>query len=300
MKCDIKTLYIEANQRNDDIDLWSTVAFNVGSKICINKGNIGNLEIIPKGQSPESNEKTLNTEVRLESITISTFSIHDVNIVSGFVLDSCQLKKYGRIHPNSKLSHYTSFMNSQFSSNEENLSFFRILKKKFKEIDNEHEAQHFLSLELEAQKRFLSTLRLKNKNSILKKDISMYLEVALANMYSRFNKFGRDLFSPLYWLFFLWLVTAAYGFCYNLFHFNVSSIWDKKFIMDSELNGLSDFVLNLIYAFKLILGPAGAFLEMKGFHQNIPSLLLSTFVQILSTVIWFLYVLQIKQRFSVK
>lgn len=298
--CSIGHLCIKANQDNFNIDLSSLHAFNVGSKINISGGDIGVLEVSSK-KDKDDYKKNINAEIKLDNVIIDTLNIYDVYIISVFVIDNCYIKKCARIHERVSLSYYTVFMNSTFSASYENLSFFRIIRRKFQEIGNEYEAQYFLSYELEAQKNFLSKLIVDGKKINRKVTKSEKVELILAKVYHVFNQFGRDLYAPLCWLFIFWIMVANVSYLFDLFIFDDSSAWMRGVTQSNNFSFYAEVIFNLVYAFKLILGPAGIFFDMQySTPKNLFSMFFSAFVQISSTLIWFLYLLQIKKRFSIK
>lgn len=300
LNCNIQEFFIVANQNNSNIDFWSSITANIGNKIHIYNGLINKFEVIP-AQEEAYEKKVLNSDIILDSVTVPVFGIHDVNIISVFSLSNCHIGKYTKIHQDTKLSHYSTLTNNNYLASETNLSFFRILKKKFQEIGNEYEARYFQSLEIEAHKEFLSSLKTKPNRHKIERKKSINTELIFIKVYYEFNKCGRDLFAPLCWIFILWIITASLSYSFDLFNFSKEALWSEKISENKQTTNFTELIFYLVYAFKLILGPIGFLMNFEKVTPNgLSGIFFSTFTQISSTIIWFLYLLQIKKRFFIQ
>lgn len=291
--CSIGVLEIMANQADGHLDLDSTIAANVGAKIRIIRGRVGNFEI-----KPYRNRVAVSSEIQVSDTDIEYFAIEAVKVISILSLDRCHIQKFARLHENANLSHYTTLMNSFFSTDKVNLPFFREVKEKMQQMGNSYEAHHFAAYELEAQKNFISNLRLRGvAQGQVKRNSSHDVEVALAAIYKIFSNFGRDLFSPLYWLLFLWIMGGL--LLMGLDCFTISSEGAPKWAAQLLESGWGQVYFNMIYSLKLSFGPAGLFIPMQWVESKwAGAVLIAAFHQIIATCMWFVYLLQIKRRFS--
>lgn len=158
--------------------------------------------------------------------------------------------------------------------------------------DNDYMVLYFHSHELEARYNALLP-----KGGDIFKSVDGVESIAAAFM-QEINGFGRDLWLPLKWLFGVSLP------CFAVFYYWTSGVGvNDNLITDAPLwlqkSKDSQLGLSIIYSLKQTFGPLGLFLN-AGAISPVNGLLkfISTIHFILCTIIWFLLILQIRNRFK--
>jgi hypothetical protein len=161
---------------------------------------------------------------------------------------------------------------------------YRYLKNKMLEVHNEYMADFFSSLEIEAR----------NINELSwTKDP---LEKSFSLLYKLLSNYGRDVIRPL-----AFLVILCSVFAFLFFQFNMlSHIYDEEksplwTAFDGNVLLKSSWVLSFINT----IGPLGFFYDVSSIElKNFCAFFFSAFQKAISTVIWFLWFLQIRRRFK--
>ena len=188
---------------------------------------------------------------------------------------------------NAQLHPSIYFKNCKFrdTSSKRAQSAYRTLKQFMMKNESDHEAQMFHALELES--RYNTELSLFSSNGV---------ETISSFCLKQLTDYGKNLWLPLFWLIVFWAsfccLYIAFG---GLDCFSTVSIqgWIK-----SVCGG--EYTEEYFYAFKNTFGPFGLLLsDSRLIIPNSVTVKILGFVHILlSSVIWFIWILQIRRRFK--
>jgi len=189
----------------------------------------------------------------------------------------------------SNLHEDTSFRGVEFLDVSSDYAWraYRTLKHHMMGFESDHEAQMFHALELEAR-----------YNTELPKGIKIFsdpkgMETIASCILAQLNQYGRNLWMPFLWLviftdIFLILYVGAGGIgCVNK---QTAAGW---------IQGVCESAPNLIHSIRNSFGPFGLILSAYEIQPNTLTVKILGFIHLLiSSVIWFIWILQIRSRFK--
>jgi hypothetical protein len=196
----------------------------------------------------------------------------------------------------SELTHQTVFSQCHFYDNRrESIAKYRFLRSQMQRLGNERETVMFSSLELETSHLAEFQGRHISRSDKVEKQLSI--------LYSRFSDYGRDILKPLTWILSTFLLfTFLYSFG-GLLEVNIESIkkapnWiQESLLSDNEYrtslySSLSESAINS-------LGPIGYFVEENHIQShNLIGEITILLQRVFSSLMWFLWILQIRRRFK--
>ena len=195
---------------------------------------------------------------------------------------------------NAQLHPSIYFKNCKFrdTSSKRAQSAYRTLKQFMMKNESDHEAQMFHALELESR---YNTELPKGWQNILSSPKGV--ETIFSFCLKQLTNYGRNLWLPFLWLF-------IFGDLFLIFY-AASNRGDCAAIAALPIQGWAKDVCeggytNLFYAFKNTFGPFGlAFSDSRLIIPNSVTVKILGFVHILlSSIIWFIWILQIRRRFK--
>lgn len=192
----------------------------------------------------------------------------------------------------SRFNENTSFIECKYldTASVEALGGWRVLTQKMQELGADREAAVFHSLELETYYNAMlpSGLRILISNEGITSICAMLL--------AQINNFGRNLWLPLFQLFLI-------GFYFYLIYGLAGSIvcegtdhigWVK------QVCAADDTYQRVFYSFKNSFGPIGFVINNeKVISETVWSKIFSFAHSLITSVIWFLWILQIRTRFKI-
>lgn len=195
-----------------------------------------------------------------------------------------------QLHPDS------DFTNCKFNDLHSATSWraYRTLKHFMIDHESDHEAALFHALELEAR-----------KNTVLPKGLFQIIrspdgiERVASTLLDWVSSYGRDLRLPLGWL----LVTGLYA--YILYTLNIGYVFSDANLCQAQststgwIKDACNANINMLYSIRNGLGPFGLLLSSD---KIIPANLVVKYLGfghfVLSSIIWFIWLLQIRSRFK--
>ena len=194
-----------------------------------------------------------------------------------------------QIFSGSTLNHQTIFSQCFFhDKSRDSIACYRLLRSEMQRLNNEREAVMFGSLEMEAY----HLAEFQNK----KISGSDRVEKWASTLYRGFSSYGRDVLTP-----FLWITLVStflfYGI-YDVFDLTVVDIkstspeWVSNFFQD-------DRRIPLIQSFWNMLGPISLLIDSEVIQPR-NGWEASAFIiqKTLASIMWFLWILQIRRRFK--
>lgn len=194
----------------------------------------------------------------------------------------------------STLNHQTIFLDCKFKDlSAKSIACYRYLRSEMQRLNNHREADMFSSYEMEAY----------HKNNLSKNELtsSEKLEKFFSCLYSLFSNYGRDMTRPLIWIFATFLVFWLFlSFWFvdltNEALQNPSSL-AHYFIENGNLP--SRRFAAFIQSVWNTLGPIGLFKTLCTIEITSPFAPVLIFIQkLISSIIWFLWLLQVRRRFK--
>ncbi len=175
------------------------------------------------------------------------------------------------------------------SANVEQLSSIRILKTEVLGKHNDYTAMLLASYEMEARYGLI----LKNA----KFPSSLWIEKKASEFYAGLNTYGRNLVMPWIWWFFFWITLGIvyYGMGGIVYSEAEAYPWVEDLHSKYKL-----FPLNMLYSFKMMLGPLGVMWETESIQFTGFGFRFLGFLQQLgSSMLIFLWILQVRRRFKI-
>lgn len=177
----------------------------------------------------------------------------------------------------------TDFINARFldTSSRHAMRAYRALKQRMSGFHAEHEEYLFHRLELES--RFKTILP-----RCYEFWRSSYLEMVGSGFLGLLNRYGQN-----FWLPVLWLMYMAWAFHSDQVSCGADEIYGwLKDVCDNKRAGL-------LYTIRNAFGPFGLILSDSAIQPNTLSVKILGFIHLLiSSVIWFIWILQIRSRFK--
>ena len=186
----------------------------------------------------------------------------------------------------------TSFFGTKFldTHSSDALGDYRALKQGMASIGAEHDEAMFHSLEIESRANTVLPANNDYKNP-------EYPAKFAANFIMLFNNFGRDYWQPLIWLFITLIVFFLYYHLYSGLECIGKDIpsWISRHCLSTN----ESTKLSFIYSVKQTLGPIGLFLDASSISPKFSYIkLLGTVQLIISSIMWFMYIVQIRRQFK--
>lgn len=196
----------------------------------------------------------------------------------------------------SELNHQTIFSQCYFfDMRQDAIANYRLLRSEMQRLGNERETIMFSSLELESSHLY----EFENKNITPSDKCEKYISI----LYRHFNDYGKDVFKPILWLVLLLIVFWELYFFGDLLEVNIESIkkapnWIQQSLLSdngyrvSFYGSLSESAINS-------LGPIGYFVEENHIQShNLIGEITILLQRVFSSLMWFLWILQIRRRFK--
>lgn len=194
------------------------------------------------------------------------------------------------------INHQTIFSRCSFHNfNHESIAHYRYLRSEMQRLNNEREAALFGSLEMQAY----------HKNELRKpKTANTLFEWILSHLYKGFNDYGRSLLRPIFWM-----IVILWGCASIYYGFDLLTVTDNEEALKKAPNWFLETISidpehggSNIYWIKSsinMLGPVG-FLTDNAVIQstNIWGSLLIGTQRIASSIMWFLWILQVRKQFK--
>ena len=171
---------------------------------------------------------------------------------------------------------------------------YRLLKQKMHEKGAEHDAMMFHALEMESRRKLVLPPFYEINNE-------RWIETISSDFIKSLNNYGRNFWKPLFWLIIfslslgtIYALSSTVG-CSDNYQEN-ASIWLGEICDKQDVNKIS---ISYLYAFKSFWGPLGVLLDDGVLSaNNFWISLLAKLHLILSTIIWFIWILQIRRQFK--
>lgn len=183
-----------------------------------------------------------------------------------------------------------NFINCTFKDTKKrsSLAAYRVLRKVASNAGADYEGQLFHSLELRT--RYNVDLPKGRQIFASKQGV----ETIASFVMSRLNDYGQDLWKPLYWLF----VGGLLFFILYLLGGQVGCILPQKETPKWILNVCPRWT-EFLYAVRNAFGPFGLVLSADQIQPNTATVKILGFIhQLISSIIWFIWILQIRSRFK--
>lgn len=223
---------------------------------------------------------------------IKHLNVEEARFADSLYLDRCRFQTAPRFHL-SELPVDTSFQGSKFlDTNLKAEAKYRHLASLLKKIGNDADYYQVAGSELAARH---SRLKKAAERPLAQTGIGLRLEYGFSGLYRAINDFGRDFSRPLFWLVPLFLVNLALHEV--SFHFA-----DKAFRLADTAPKFSwswgPLLISLWTAFVGILGPFRFYGPLAIFEPGTALLAFSsTATAILSTLLWYLFIVGLRRQF---
>lgn len=266
----------------------------------IMKSNLQYLEISHMAvQSLEVEESYINALVSNGSFPSSRYLKSTIgpqkvifNVSSGdkFLFEKCKFLLAPEF--NKGPTSLTTFVKCEFNDHSSSaITKYRIIKSGMHEHHNDKEADLFSSLELHARGAELNF-------------INEPIDWLLSKFYSSLNDYGRSLVKPLLWLIIFWEIYSLSFFYFELIKINFDHeesmpMWVETIFSKGNIDNELLMSASKIKSFINTMGPIGwLYDEPIMQYSNLYAVFLGFSQKVLSTVIWFLWILQIRRRFK--
>lgn len=198
---------------------------------------------------------------------------------------------------NSKLHPNTDFDGCKFfdTRTEEAWRSWRVLKQFMIQYESDHEAMEFHALELEAR-----------YNTVLPSTCEIFTAKGMETIFSFLLKaitnYGRNLWAPALWIVAIFTFSSSYYNFSNAVHCSaVNTVLDAAPLWVGNLckQEGKQLSLSLIYSATNIFGPIGLVFSNNAISvETVGNKVISFLEFIVASVIWFLWILQIRARFK--
>ena len=206
---------------------------------------------------------------------------------------SCKFYNSPKFH-GSRFHVDTSFAKSKFldTQSEDSVGDYRVLKILTHDISSDHDSMVFHALEMESRRNT-------QLPSFFKIWDSRCIETISSTIYKIINDYGRNFWQPLICLIILIELFALF----YIFNDSISCHYSQLNKNDSWLTAFCASeqwgYRNIAYSIKQGLGPLGLIFENNLFDlqsRGVKFLSMSQFI--LSSIIWFLFIMQIRRQFK--
>ena len=194
----------------------------------------------------------------------------------------------------SKFYSGVSFLKSRFHEidKEDNVEDYRILKTLMLGIGAEQDCHKFHALEMDARRK-TSLPKISNIFS------PEWPAAVSSNILKIFNDYGRNYLAPFAWLFVIALLATPYSLAFGGFECSKDiseQLWLANYCSGNEVENFKLAFFNTLYS---LLGPVGFLLSDELIIAKNQLVELFSFgVSVLSTIIWYLIIVQFRRQFK--
>jgi hypothetical protein len=233
--------------------------------------------------------------VRLKSVTLgckntlsSNIQLKNLDFLGSLEFAICTFHEAPSFL-NSKINHSTIFSKCHFhDKSQSSIAPYRLLRSEMQRLGNEREAVMFGSLEMEAYHQAEFQGRKISGSDKIEKYASW--------VYRLFNSYGRDVLTPFLWIFVFW--TALFFGIYDILNLttvaigNDHPVWMAQFFQEGKE---APFIKSLWNT----LGPISLLFKSDVIQaSNAGGAFLFMFQKVTASLMWFLWILQIRRRFK--